>query len=72
MQLTVADVKGRVARLDGLARGLAKEVALQRGAEGLPLFRKRLQYLRGIQEALAGADGARAVLTGVVKTLEGG
>jgi hypothetical protein len=37
MQLTLADLKGPIARLDRLARGLAEEVALQKGAEGVLL-----------------------------------
>jgi hypothetical protein len=56
MQLTVADLKGRIAWLD---RGLAKEVGLQRGAEDVLLFRERRQYLAAVQDALAGADAAR-------------
>jgi hypothetical protein len=64
MQLTVADLKGRIARLEKLARGLAKEVGLQRGAEDVLLSRERRQYLRAIQEALAGAEAARVVLEG--------
>ena len=72
MPLTVADLKGRIERLDRLARGLAKEVGLQRGAEGVLLSRERRQYLRAVQEALAGADAARVVLEGVVRRMKGG
>jgi hypothetical protein len=71
MQFTVADLKGRIARVDRLARGLAKEVGLQRGAEDVLLFRERRQYLRAVQEALAGAEAARVVLEGVVKRMRG-
>ena len=72
MPLTLAGLKKRIERLDRLARGLAKEMGLQRGAEDVLLFRERRQYLRGIQEALAGAGSARAVPAGVVKRMEGG
>jgi hypothetical protein len=72
MQLTLADLKARIARLDGLARGLAREVGLRRRAEDILLFRERRQYLRAIQDALAGADAARVVLEGVVKRMGGG
>jgi hypothetical protein len=64
MQLELRDLKARIERLDRLARGLAKEVGLQRGAEDVLLFRERRQYLRGIQDALAGAEAARVVLGG--------
>jgi hypothetical protein len=50
MQLTVADLKGRIARLEKLARGLANEVGLQRRAEDVLLFRERRQYLRAVQD----------------------
>jgi hypothetical protein len=51
--------------------GLAEEVRLQRGAEDMLLFRERRQYLRAVQEALAGAEAARVVLEGVVRRMEG-
>jgi hypothetical protein len=34
-------------------------------------FRERKQYLRAVQDALAGAEAARVVLTGVVKRMGG-
>jgi hypothetical protein len=60
-QLTVADVKRRTGRLAELERGLAREIGLQRDDE-LLLFRERRQYLRAVQDALAGAEAARVVL----------
>jgi hypothetical protein len=72
MQLTLADIRGRIERLGRLGQGLAREVDLQRGAEDLLLFRERKQYLGGIQDALAGAEAARVVLAGVVRRLDGG
>jgi hypothetical protein len=68
--LTVADLKARIARLGRLERGFAREVALQRGAEDQLLFRERKPYLKAIQDALAGAEAARVVLAGVVKRME--
>jgi hypothetical protein len=72
MQLELRDIKARIARLDQLARGLAREVGLQKGAEDVLLFRERREYLRAVQEALAGADAARVVLERVVKRMGGG
>jgi hypothetical protein len=69
MQLTLADMKARITRLERLAKGLAREVELQRGVEDVLLFRERKQYVAGIQDALAGAEAARVVLAGVVKRL---
>ena len=71
MQLTPTDPKARVEPLDRLARGLAKEVGLLRGAEDVLLSRERRQYLRAVHEALAGADAARVVLEGVVGRMGG-
>ena len=45
-QLTVADVRRRIARLAELERGLAREIGLQRDEE-LLLFRERRHYLGG-------------------------
>ena len=71
MQLELKDVKAHIERLDQLARGLARKVGLQKGAEDVLLFRERRQYLRAVQDALAGAEAARVVLAGVVKRLGG-
>jgi hypothetical protein len=72
MHLTLADFKKRITRLEQLARGLAEEVRLQRGAGDVLLSRERKQYLAAIQDALAGAQAARVVLAGAVKRVEGG
>jgi hypothetical protein len=64
MQRTLTDLKGRIARLERLATGLAQEAERQRRAEDLLLFRERKQYQGGIQGALAGAEGARVVRFG--------
>jgi hypothetical protein len=73
MQLTLADIKARIARLDRLVRGLARDVAMQRDdPEDVLLFGERKQYLSAIQTALTGADDARAVLTKVVQRMERG
>jgi hypothetical protein len=70
--LTIDDIKARIDRLDQLARGLAREVTLQKEDDGRLLFRERKQYLHAIQNALVGADEARVVLAGVVKRMERG
>jgi hypothetical protein len=62
----------RIALLDRLARGLAKEAGLWRGDNDPLLFAERRMYLRAIQDALAGADSARVVLARVVNRVEGG
>lgn len=71
MQLGLADLKARIVRLEQLARGLGREVALQRGAEDLLLAREREQYLNAVSDALAGAKAARVVLEAMVKRMKG-
>ena len=58
----VEDVLARVCRLDELARGLAKEVALWKEGNDPLLYLERKSYLNGIQDALAGVESARVVL----------
>jgi hypothetical protein len=72
MQLQVADLKGRIARLYRLARGLAKEVSLWKGGNDPLLLAERRMYLKAVQDALAGAEEARLGLARVVKRLASG
>ncbi len=62
--------KARVARLEELERGLAKEVGVWQAREGPLLSLERRQYLNAIQSAIAGLDDARDVLTKAVARLE--
>jgi hypothetical protein len=61
------DLKGRIARLDRLAHGMAKEVALWKGGNDPLRFAERRLYLGAVQDALAEADEARVVLAKTVK-----
>ena len=67
-----ARAQGRIAGLDQLARGLAKEVSLWKGGNDPLLFAERRMYLKASQDALAGAEEARVVLARVVKRLASG
>ncbi len=69
--LRLHDLKGRIARLEKLARGLALEAARLKDGDGPLLYRERRLYLQGIQDALAGAETARAALAGAVRRMEG-
>jgi hypothetical protein len=72
MQLQVRDLKGRVARLERPAKGLAREVGLHRDANDLLLYRERKAYIGAIQDTLAGVEAACVTLAGAVRRLEGG
>jgi hypothetical protein len=71
MQRDVRHLRARIARLDRLARGLAKEVTLWKGGNDPLQFAERRMYLKAIQDALAGTDEAKVVLARVGKRLEG-
>jgi hypothetical protein len=71
MQLALAGIKGRVARLERLAVGLDREADLQRGAVDLLLYRERKQYLAAMRDALSGVEAARVVLVRAVRRMEG-
>jgi hypothetical protein len=60
--MNLADLGARVRRLDELARGLAKEVALWKAGNDPLLYLERRVYLGAIQDALAGVEAARVVL----------
>jgi hypothetical protein len=65
-----ADLRLRVKRLDVLARGLAKEVGIWQRCDDAPLtLAERRVYLRGIQDALAGAETDRVMLGKVLERL---
>jgi hypothetical protein len=68
--MTREDMMARVRRLDQLARGLAKEVALWRKGDDPLLYLERKAYLGAIQDALAGAEAARVILAKVCHRLE--
>jgi hypothetical protein len=72
MQLTLADIKARVERLERLALGLAREAAPQPGAVDLLLYRERKQYLAAVRDAQAGVEAARVVLARAVRRMGGG
>lgn len=68
--MNLADMTARVCRLDELARGLAKEVALWKKADDPLLYLERKAYLDAIQDALAGVEEARVVLARARQRLE--
>ena len=67
---TIDDLNRRVARLEALAKGLAKEVHQVREAEGPLLYLERRKYLCAIQDALFGVESARVVLVQVLARMK--
>jgi hypothetical protein len=70
--MNLSDLRRRIERLDRLARGLAKEVALWNGANDPLLYLERKAYLTAIQHTLSGAEAARVTLTKAMQRLQGG
>jgi hypothetical protein len=66
----VTDVVARVHRLENLARGLSREVALWKAGTDPLLYLERKSYLNAIQDALAGLEEARVVLARAVQRIE--
>jgi hypothetical protein len=69
--ITLADVIARIARLDELARGLAREVLLWKDSGDPLLYVERTAYLKAIQDALAAVDAARTLLAHARLRIEG-
>jgi hypothetical protein len=68
--VTTEQVRARVRRLEELARGLAKEVAVVGDADDPMLYLERRKYLNAIRDALAGVDGARVILAQALRRLD--
>ncbi len=69
--IRLTNLAERVRRLEGLARGLAREVALWREGNDPLLYLERRAYLDAIQDALAGVESARVILARARQRLEG-
>ncbi len=69
--LQLRDLRARITRLEALTRGLALEAALLKEGNDPLLYRERRLYLKGIHDALAGVETARAALAGAVRRMEG-
>jgi hypothetical protein len=69
--MDVQGIRARHTRVAQLSRGLAKEVVVIKDAEDPLLYVERRDYLRALQDALAGVESARVVLAKALHRLEG-
>jgi hypothetical protein len=60
--MTVDNLAARARRLDRLALGLMKEVAVIREADDPLLYLERLAYGEALRQAVSGLEGARIAL----------
>ncbi len=70
--ITLDGVESRVRRLDELARALTKETRLIGDAQDPLLYLERPAYLRAVNDAIAGLEGARVVLARAGQRIRGG
>ena len=68
--MQLPQIKARLARIEELEKGLAREVGVWQAQEAPLSELERKRYLDAIQNAVAGLDDARATLAAVVKRLE--
>jgi len=69
--ITAETLAARQRRLEKLTLGLAREVQLWKEGNDPLLFAERRDYLKAIQDALAGLDEARVVLARAGQRLAG-
>jgi hypothetical protein len=62
--MTVKEIRARIGRLLELAWGFAAEVKRWQDSDSPLLLGEKREYVRGLYDALAGADEARVVLEG--------
>lgn len=63
-------ITGRIARLDGLARGLGAEASQLERLSRLLAEPEQRAYVQAILDAVMGLDAARSVLTQVCKRMQ--
>ena len=64
--MTRKNMKTRIKRLENLCQGFCQEFREWQSCDGLLLPKERRQYLNGIQDAIAGLDEGRVILSNVL------
>jgi hypothetical protein len=70
--MTVDNLAARARRLDRLALGLMKEVAIIRQADDRLLYLERLAYEEALRGAVAGLEDARVTLAKALQRIRDG
>jgi hypothetical protein len=68
--LSVADQRGRYARLEELSLGLGKELVVIGKGEDPLLYLERQAYLLALHDALAGVEEARVTLARALQRID--
>lgn len=69
--MTQDQVRQRMERLHGLTMGLLKERAIIMECDDPLLYCERRDYVRALDEAVAGVEGARVTLAKALARMEG-
>jgi hypothetical protein len=70
-RMTADSLAARARRLDGLVRGLRKEVVIREADDPL-LYLERLAYVEALRGAVAGLEDARVALAKALQRLRDG
>jgi hypothetical protein len=70
--ITINDLEARLARLEELARGLAKETVIIREGNDPLLYLERKEYLSALADIIAGVEPARVTLAKALHRIRDG
>jgi hypothetical protein len=70
--MTINNLEARLARLEELGRGLAKEKAIIREGNDPLLYLERKEYLNALADALAGVETARITIAQALHRIRDG
>jgi hypothetical protein len=68
--MNLTDFRSRIHRLEQLVAGLSKELNLWKDCDGPILYVDRLEYTRGIDQAIHGLETARLAMVKVCQRIE--
>jgi hypothetical protein len=68
--MNLTDLRSRIRRLEELAAGLSKELALWKDSNAPVFYVDRLEYLEGIDQAIHGLETARLAMVKVCQRIE--
>lgn len=70
--ITINDLEARLARLEELSRGFAKEAVIIKAGNDPLLYLERREYMNALANALAGVESARVALAKALHRIRDG
>ncbi len=68
--MNLTDLRSRIRRLEVLVAGLSKELSLWKDCNASVLYVDRLEYLKGIDQAIHDLETARLAMVKVCRRIE--